>query len=220
MVQDFELDSGLCAGVRYLKEEPLRVAVGVDVILQQQVVLAVADFRHHRQVAALEARLEDEGAVIGSSGSVEGRKRGIGGSDGLFGGLAIGHLGYIAGPDIPVLLDVVNLAVALLLVLAVYNIVESLPDPVAEVVLLELGQRNGFVQWLEIRDESDEGRERQHRGEGFGLVTDRLGQEHEWWRDEMLGDQEIEGFLQFLRRDYFGREFPVGTVIVHRNKIT
>jgi hypothetical protein len=96
--------------------------------------------------------------VIRSSGSIEWRKRGIGGGDCFFCGLAIRHLGDIACPDIPVLLYVVYLSVTLLLVLAVYNIVESLPNPVAEVVLLELGQRDGLVQWLEVRDEADEGR--------------------------------------------------------------
>ena len=45
-------------GVADPKEVPLRVAVRIDVVLKDQVVLVVAHFHGHQQVACLKARLK------------------------------------------------------------------------------------------------------------------------------------------------------------------
>ena len=47
MIEYFELDFEVSVGVSDLEEEPLRVAIGIDVVLQEQVVLMVCDFGSH-----------------------------------------------------------------------------------------------------------------------------------------------------------------------------
>lgn len=42
LIQNVELDCMILEGVRYFKKEPLRVPIGVYVVLQQQIVLRVA----------------------------------------------------------------------------------------------------------------------------------------------------------------------------------
>ena len=59
LIEDVEAHFHVLSGVRDLEEEPLGIAVGVDVVLQEQVVLVVVEFGNHGEIAALEAGLED-----------------------------------------------------------------------------------------------------------------------------------------------------------------
>ena len=53
-VNDVESESGSAGHVAHAEEEPLVVSLGVDVVLQHQVILVVLTLVHPEQVARLE----------------------------------------------------------------------------------------------------------------------------------------------------------------------
>jgi len=69
-VEEVEPDLEAPARVCDLEEEPLRVALGVDVVLENQVVLEVGELLRELQVAGLELGLEDQRAVLSALGPV------------------------------------------------------------------------------------------------------------------------------------------------------
>lgn len=52
--------------VDYAEVEPLRVALGIDVILHQQIILVIRNLLSHVQVATFKARLKQESPVFGA----------------------------------------------------------------------------------------------------------------------------------------------------------
>lgn len=58
VVRDVEAHSVASLGVRASKEEPLRVALRVDIVLHQAIVLVFGDFLCKEEVAGLEPRLK------------------------------------------------------------------------------------------------------------------------------------------------------------------
>lgn len=98
--------------------------------------------------------------------------------------------------------------------------VKGLADPVKHVILLSLGQWNRAIQRLEVWNEANKGGKGKHWGQRFWFVADWLREKHERGRDEMLGDQNVEGFFMIGGRIIgVGRAVSVGTVLVHANKI-
>lgn len=91
------------------------------------------------------------------------------------GGLPSGHFVEVAGPDVPVLIDVIDLFVALFVIFVVNHVLEGLSDPTEIIVFLSPQHFNRLVQRLEVRNNPHEIRQRQHRGQGLGLVADGLG---------------------------------------------
>lgn len=72
------------------------------------------------------------------------------GGEGLRGVLVVGRLAgiefvEIAGPNVPILVNIVYLFVALLLVFPVDDVVEGLADPAELVVFLQQLHAQGFV---------------------------------------------------------------------------
>jgi hypothetical protein len=63
-VDDVEPDFHSFGRVAYSVEEPLGVAIGVNVILKNEIVLVVSLFDDSQEVSRLEARLEQESAVF------------------------------------------------------------------------------------------------------------------------------------------------------------
>lgn len=59
-VQDVEFDRVPIAGVADSEEEPLRMTVCIDVVLEHQVVLVVADFHRCEQVSSFESRFKNQ----------------------------------------------------------------------------------------------------------------------------------------------------------------
>ena len=59
LVENFEFDFVVFESVRHFEEEPLWVAVGVYIVLKQQIVLLVTYLGYKGEVAALEAWFKD-----------------------------------------------------------------------------------------------------------------------------------------------------------------
>lgn len=62
-VQDVKLNFHRFIGVGDLEEKPLRVAIRVDIVLEEQVVLVLGHLRYQGQISTLESRFENEGLV-------------------------------------------------------------------------------------------------------------------------------------------------------------
>lgn len=60
VVDDIELDRAPLSGVLNSKVEPLCMALGVDVILHQHVILTIRDLLSKEEVSALEPRLKQQ----------------------------------------------------------------------------------------------------------------------------------------------------------------
>lgn len=116
-------------GVGYFEEEPLAVAGRVDVVLEQQVVLALGDLRNHRQVATLEAGFEDQSVILFVLLIVEGREVRVLVTRCLVVRLLGKQPDQIASPDIPVLLKVIDFLVTGFAVLPVYDVGEGSANP-------------------------------------------------------------------------------------------
>ena len=69
-VDDVEADLLVLLGVGYPKEVPLRVTVGVDIILKDQVVLVERQLYCDHQIARFKPRLKNERRVIRRFGDV------------------------------------------------------------------------------------------------------------------------------------------------------
>lgn len=92
--------------------------------------------------------------------------RSVAGTDSLVGGWVVswglpsGHFVEVAGPDVPIFIDVIDLFVTLFLVLVVNHVLEGLPDPTEVIVLLCSKHLNRLVQRLKVRNNSHEVGER------------------------------------------------------------
>ena len=64
LVQDIKSHFMVFVGVCNFKEEPLRIAVRVYVVLEKQVVLRVRNLRNERQVSRLKSGLENKSFII------------------------------------------------------------------------------------------------------------------------------------------------------------
>lgn len=111
------------------------------------------------------------------------------------GGLSSGHFVEVAGPDVPVLIDVIDLFVALFVIFVVNHVLEGLSDPTEIIVFLSPQHFNRLVQRLEVWNNPHEIRQRQHRSQGLGLVADGLGKQHQGRRDQVLRDEDVERVL-------------------------
>ena len=86
-----------------LKEEPLGVTVCIDIVLKEEIVLVVGDLADERQVSALKAGLEHQGFIVFIFRNIE-LLNFLGIWMRLVGLGRVQELGYIAGPDVPVLI--------------------------------------------------------------------------------------------------------------------
>ena len=193
LVQNVELHRLPPARVRHLEEKPLRVAVGVYVVLQKKVVLVLTHAGSHRKVAALEPGFKHQGLVVLVLGSIVGVDRRF--TVVLFGRFSSVDLVEVAGPNVPVLVAVVDSSVALLLVLPVDDVVKCFSDPAELVVFVNKQHVERLVERLKVGDDSHEIGQRKHREERPRFVADWLGEQHQGRRDEVLGDQHVEGLL-------------------------
>ena len=62
-VEYVKFDLHLFGGIGYSEEEPLGVAAGIDVVLEEKVVLAEREFAGHREVPRLKPRLKDKRGI-------------------------------------------------------------------------------------------------------------------------------------------------------------
>ena len=63
-VENIEFDSQTFEGVSYSKEVPLSMSIRVDVVLQNEIILIVANFHCCKQISSLKSRLKDESFII------------------------------------------------------------------------------------------------------------------------------------------------------------
>lgn len=194
-VHDVELALVPLESVRHLEEEPLRVPICINIVLNEQVVLCLGNLADEGKVATLEAGLEDEGFVGGALGKVEGQDGRMRRSVIILGGIE--QFGHIAGPNVPVFVRVVDLAVRSLFVLAEDYVVEGIADPI-EVHFVDLTLLLFWLlEGLEAGDDAHECGEGDHGQQGLGLVVLLLGQEHQRRRDQVLRDQDLVRLLRF-----------------------
>ena len=64
VVHDVELDGQTGSRILYSEVEPLRVTLGIDVVLHETVIFLIAHLLRQVQVATLKPRLEQQGAII------------------------------------------------------------------------------------------------------------------------------------------------------------
>lgn len=107
----------------------------------------------------------------------------------------LGEFHYITGPDIPVLLSIVDFTVWSLLVFPIHDIIKSIANPVEiSFVLLNFGSSRG-IERLEVWNNANESRQWNHRHEWFRLIVCGFGQQHKGGWDHMLGYEHIMRLL-------------------------
>ena len=128
------------------------------------------------------------------SGSIKGRNRGFGNLC-IFSRLPAAHLVDITSPDVPILVNIVNLLVTLFFIFPVDHIIKCFTNPTELIIFLKKHHVDRFVQGLEVRDNPYESRQRKYGSERSWLVVDRFWQQHQrrWYK--MLRDKEIKGLL-------------------------
>lgn len=74
----------------------------------------------------------------------------------------LSQLDDITGPDIPILLHIINLTIGSLFIFLIDNIVKSISNPIEITLVLLRLVREWSIQGLEIGDNPHKGRQRKH----------------------------------------------------------
>lgn len=70
--------------------------------------------------------------------------------------------GEIAGPNIPVLISVIDAPIALFSVLAIDDVIKGLANPSEEKVLFSLRVGKWLIEWLEAGNDANKARQGYH----------------------------------------------------------
>lgn len=65
----------------------------------------------------------------------------------------------IAGPNVPVLISVINATIALFSILAIDNVIKGLADPSEEKVLFSMRVGKWLIEWLEAGNDANKARQ-------------------------------------------------------------